>query len=602
MPGQAEAIVAEGLSKVYRLYQRPTYKLLDVVGLCPEGARYYTEHVALRDIDLRIGCGEKVAIIGRNGAGKSTLLKLITGIIRPTCGSVTTVGRISNLLQLGTGFHPEFTGRQNVYASLAHQGITGADADRLFEEVVTFAEIEEYVDQPMKTYSTGMCSRLMFSSVIVLRPDILAVDEVLGVGDAYFSHKSFERMRALCTEEGTTLLLVTHDIYSAMHLCDRFIWIDSGAVRFDGDGKAAVAMYETSIKEQEEHRLRQENAARIAQASEAVHIHVVVRTRTGFAPDSPIGLESIELIGRRGSTALAVADGAPGWHLVPEGNLAPRQTIAGRDCRTIATHGSIYHKAEWLVSTRGLGELTGARIRWRYEGADTVDFRAFTQRRCLLIAGELPAGPGWQEQMLTVSSGAPSALEPMKQTDYGTGLVRIHQVQFLDASGQHVVQVRHGESLTVRVHCEATAVVPGNAVTFVVGFARQGSPYAAHVYEPALQVPDARKFVVDATINPVRLGSGHWLVTLGIGQRNMFARDVVRYFTIDDGWYHYVGARLQIHIKGGREAEMKFYSRRLNDDTRAMPDLVEALSRAWKGGGSAARSTAARVAPGASYA
>ena len=196
------AIRIEGLSKLYRLYQKPVYRLLDLFGLCPATAAYYTEHAALKDVNLAIGRGQKLAIIGRNGAGKSTLLKTITGLVRPTSGTIEVDGQVSNLLQIGSGFHPDFTGRQNVYASLAHQGITGAVAARLFDEILAFAEIEEYIDQPMKTYSTGMCSRLMFASSIVVKPDILIVDEILGVGDAYFSHKSFERMRDLCTNDG----------------------------------------------------------------------------------------------------------------------------------------------------------------------------------------------------------------------------------------------------------------------------------------------------------------------------------------------------------------------------------------------------------------
>src|SRR4029077_4982453 len=173
---------------------------------------------------------------------------------------------------------------------LAHQGITGAGAARLFDEILEFAEIEEYIDQPMKTYSTGMCSRLVFYSSVVVKPDVLIVDEVLGVGDAYFSHKSFERMRELCSRDGTTLLLVTHDIYSAQNLCDRFIWIDRGEVKADADGKSTVALYESSIKEQEEHSLRQQNAAKLVLASDGGIVHLLFRSQTGFALTAPFAL------------------------------------------------------------------------------------------------------------------------------------------------------------------------------------------------------------------------------------------------------------------------------------------------------------------------
>src|SRR5262249_51104123 len=148
------AIRIDRVTKQYRLYRKPAYRVLDFFGLCPATADYYTEHAALLDVDATIARGEKVAIIGRNGAGKSTLLKTITGLVTPTSGAVTVNGAVSNLLQIGSGFHPDFTGRENVFASLAHQGVTGREADEAFEEIVQFAEIEEYIDQPMKTYST----------------------------------------------------------------------------------------------------------------------------------------------------------------------------------------------------------------------------------------------------------------------------------------------------------------------------------------------------------------------------------------------------------------------------------------------------------------
>src|SRR6185295_15695373 len=229
---------------------------------------------------------------------------------------------ISNLLQIGTGFHPDFTGRQNVFASLAHQGIVGRAAADVFDEIVEFAEVAEYIDQPMKTYSTGMCSRLMFSSAIVANPEILIVDEILGVGDAYFAHKSFERMRELCTRGGTTLLLVTHDVYSALNLCDRFIWIDRGSVKFDGEGHTGLAMYESSIKEQQERMLRGRTKAALVQEPRAVEhllLHVLVRTRTGFALRTPLALEQISLLAADGDvTDLAVAQSSAAWQLLPE--------------------------------------------------------------------------------------------------------------------------------------------------------------------------------------------------------------------------------------------------------------------------------------------
>src|SRR5262245_40464527 len=233
----ATAIELEAVSKVYRLYEKPAYRLLDLFDLCPSGPAYYREHPALADITCRIGTGEKVAIIGRNGAGKSTLLKIITGTLQQTSGRVSVHGRLSPLLQIGTGFHADFTGRQNVYASLAHMGVIGRAADRCFDDVLDFSELEAFIDQPMKTYSTGMAARLMFSTATAVSPEILVIDELLGVGDAYFSHKSFERMRQMCEGEGTTLLLVTHDIYAALNLCDRFFWIDRGRIQLEGDGR-----------------------------------------------------------------------------------------------------------------------------------------------------------------------------------------------------------------------------------------------------------------------------------------------------------------------------------------------------------------------------
>jgi ABC-type polysaccharide/polyol phosphate transport system ATPase subunit len=542
------AVRADSISKFYRLYTKPIYRFLDLFGLCADDRRHYSEHAALRDVDLTIRRGEKVAIIGRNGAGKSTLLKIITGIVRPSAGVVRVHGSVSNLLQIGSGFHPDFTGRQNVFASLAHQGITGADAERVFAEVVDFAEIGEYIDQPMKTYSTGMCSRLMFSSSIVSRPDVLIVDEILGVGDAYFSHKSFDRMRQLCSADGTTLLLVTHDIYSALNLCDRFVWLDRGAVKFDGDGKSAISLYESSVKEQEEQRLRERNVVTLAPAADAV-VHVLLRSRTGFALPKPLAIGRIELLLEDGtSSVLPAAEGATGWFLLPEGNLGPPEVVAGEPGRVLRTTGSIYHKAEWIVTLAGTARIAAGKMRFRYEGDQPIDVRVFNPDRQLLLSTELAGSPHWQDAAFGRNRTPERELEPLKQTDYGTGAVRIVRVQFLDRTGADIVEVRHGEPLMLRAHLKIDSGLVDRDAAFILAFARHGSPYSAYVYEPRLSLPSEAECTIEVRLDPVLLGSGQWYVSLGVGEYGLYDRQSIDYFTVDSAWYHMLAARLELRV------------------------------------------------------
>src|SRR5262249_29606446 len=160
-----------------------------------------------------------------NGAGKSTLLKLVTKVITPSSGLLDIRGKTQALLSIGTGFHPEFTGRQNASAYLSSLGFSGAELDRMVAEAIAFAEIDDFANQPVKTYSTGMGMRLMFAAATMIRPELLVIDEVLGVGDAYFQQKSYQHISEICAAQQTTLLLVTHDIYSAGQICDRMMWI-----------------------------------------------------------------------------------------------------------------------------------------------------------------------------------------------------------------------------------------------------------------------------------------------------------------------------------------------------------------------------------------
>jgi lipopolysaccharide transport system ATP-binding protein len=209
----------------------------------------------LRAINLEIRRGEKIGIIGRNGAGKSTLLKIITGNIQPTEGTVSVNGRVQALLELGTGFHPEFTGRENIKASLAYQGLSSKVIAKKEEEIIDFAELEEFIDQPIKTYSAGMYARLAFSTATSIEPDILIIDEVLGAGDAYFMNKCIERMRRLTSDRGVTVLYVSHDLGSVQALCDRIAWIKQGSLYADGEPLMIIKQYSAAVRHDEEIRL-----------------------------------------------------------------------------------------------------------------------------------------------------------------------------------------------------------------------------------------------------------------------------------------------------------------------------------------------------------
>ncbi len=348
------AVRARNLRKVYRLYRKPSHRLRDILGLLPNDSRYFSEQVALHDMTLDIRRGEKVAIIGRNGAGKSTLLRLITRVVQPTAGLLSVNGETQALLSLGTGFHPEMTGRQNVQAYLANFGIFGDKAARMLDEIVDFSELEEYIDQPTKTYSTGMNVRLMFAASTMFLPDLLVIDEVLGVGDAYFQGKSFERIREICTGKGTTLLLVTHDVYTASSLCERMIWLDHGAIVLDADSPTVLRAYDTSVRQQEEARLRKKallGAQRITEMARRNDVPVLIELRSPEnAPlPSPVAIARVALIdGERAWPAAVVdeagASAAMGRLVKESGSWGDVVTWQGRQARQMNHYGSAIHK------------------------------------------------------------------------------------------------------------------------------------------------------------------------------------------------------------------------------------------------------------------
>lgn len=242
------AIKVENLSKCYQIYEQPRDRLKQFVlprlqraiGRIPK--QYFREFWALKDVSFEVKKGETVGIIGRNGSGKSTLLQMICGTLNPTSGSIQTNGRIAALLELGSGFNPEFTGRENVYLNGAVLGLSKEEIDSRFDQITAFADIGEFIDQPVKTYSSGMFVRLAFSIQANVDPEILIVDEALAVGDAYFVHRCMLRFHEL-QKSGTTILFVSHDANAVRNLCERAIWLADGSIKEEGDSARVVDAY-----------------------------------------------------------------------------------------------------------------------------------------------------------------------------------------------------------------------------------------------------------------------------------------------------------------------------------------------------------------------
>ena len=218
------------------------------------------EFWALRNIDFELKAGRRLGIIGRNGAGKSTLLKLITSNIAPSEGAVTVDGQVQALLESGAGFHPEFTGYENVHAALTYQGLTRVEIERATEDIAEFTELGDFLERPYKTYSTGMMARLVFAVATAVKPDILIIDEILGAGDAYFFAKSLERMKRLVLDSGASVLLVSHSLSHILQFCDEAIWVERGRIMKRGGSMEVVNAYEGFIRTLDERRIRGKNA------------------------------------------------------------------------------------------------------------------------------------------------------------------------------------------------------------------------------------------------------------------------------------------------------------------------------------------------------
>jgi ABC-type polysaccharide/polyol phosphate transport system ATPase subunit len=259
------AIELTNVTKVYRRYARKkqfaTLKSALLTGSLIQDLQPDEKFPALRGVSFTVPAGQTYGIIGRNGSGKSTALKLVAGITKPTSGTVKVVGRISALIELGAGFHPEISGRENVFINGIMLGLSKRDVAARFDEIVEFAELKDFIDAPVKTYSSGMYMRLGFAVAIHVDPDVLLVDEVLAVGDEGFTHKCLDKFSEF-KRRGKTILLVTHSLGLVERFCDAALWLDAGKVRGEGDPRRVVGAYLTDVERSEEKQIAADDSGR----------------------------------------------------------------------------------------------------------------------------------------------------------------------------------------------------------------------------------------------------------------------------------------------------------------------------------------------------
>jgi len=343
------ALSMQSVSKYYKYYEKEMDRIKEIIS----GKPRFQKISALEDINLEVKPGEVLGVIGQNGAGKSTLLKVLSGTILPSSGEVSAHGRIAALLELGASFHPDMTGKENVFLSGAIKGMSKNEIENIYGEIVAFAEIGEFIDRPVKTYSSGMFVRLAFSIATHIDPEVLIIDEALSVGDGAFSRKSFDRIMDF-KEAGKTILFCSHSMYQVEVLCDRVIWLENGRIRKEGAPVDVISEYSELVRMAAP---RNESLGSVAQ-EESGETEVVI-SEAGAIPRILEVLVKVDgqtsevhkIISEKSDLEVTV--------LFDPGNGVPLASVAiaisGGDGRILSSVGSAHDKIELFINEQGQG-------------------------------------------------------------------------------------------------------------------------------------------------------------------------------------------------------------------------------------------------------
>lgn len=543
------AVRAVNLTKAYTLYPRQVDRLTDLLGLSRLRRQPYPTHTAIDNLSIEIKKGEKVGFIGRNGAGKSTLLKLITGVIEPTSGQIEISGASHALLQMGAGFHQEMTGRENCHAYLASLGVMGKEAHRLVDEIVEFTELELYIDQPLKTYSTGMAMRLIFGASTAVAPSLFVVDEVLGVGDAYFQGKSFARIEELCARHGTTLLLVSHDIYGAARICKRMVWLDRGQIKYDGDPKSTLNYYENSIKEQEEERLRKK-AALPASAprrgrQEWPSCLVELRPPRGAALNAPIRIEQATLTGDGGQGRLEFVREGANWNPNPNGSgVAELQNVGSTFQKGIirisAPTEALLHNAALSLCLVCAEEQNLLALLYPADGKPR-DVGAVRLSPEAAVGWDIPLDPASAEIFRNDGSVTPR---------HGSGAVRFTSVDILDRDGFSTRLLKQGEPITVEFGYKLTDPSVAADLELMLSITREGVHHTMRAFNAKLDLPPEQgNGTIRFTCERLPLASGTFALSLLIVKRGYYDSDTGIPFSVSSDVYDVIARGLEFEVQ-----------------------------------------------------